>query len=75
MEKGIFKFFRHEHIFKGNGEQTLMIDVFDYESPLGILGRMADHLFLKEYMTSFLEKRNEIIKEFAETDRWKEVLK
>jgi len=75
MEKGIFKYFRHEHIFEEKGEQTLMIDVFDYESPFGIIGKIADHLFLKEYMRSFLEKRNEKIKEFAETDRWKEVLK
>ncbi len=74
MEKGIFKRFKHEHIFKEDQGQTLMIDVFDYESPLGILGQIADKLFLKKYMQNLLEKRNETIKEFAESGRWQEVL-
>ena len=74
MEKGIFKRFKHEHIFKELGGETLMIDIFDYGSPLGILGKLADKLFLKEYMKVFLEKRNETIKKFAESDQWKKVL-
>lgn len=74
MQKGIFKRFKHEHIFEEANGQTLMIDLFDYESPLGILGKIADKVFLENYMKTFLEKRNEIIKEFAETDKWKEVL-
>lgn len=75
MEKGAFKRFKHEHIFRSIEEQTLMEDVFDYESPLGILGRMADILFLKSYMTRLLESRNQTIKAFAESERWREVLK
>lgn len=74
MEKGIFKRFKHEHIFKESEGKTLMIDIFDYESPLGILGKIADKLFLKKYMKSLLEIRNETIKEFAESDKWKKVL-
>ncbi len=74
MQKGIFKCFRHDHIFHKVGEQSLMIDVFDYESPLGILGKLADTLFLKRYMKRFLEKRNQTIKHFAETEKWREVL-
>lgn len=73
--EGIFKRFKHEHFFKDMNGQTLVIDIFDYESPLGILGKIADRLFLKTYMTRFLEKRNETIKEFAESDKWKQVLK
>ncbi len=75
MVKGIFKRFKHEHTFKGNEGQTLMIDVFDYESPLGILGKIADKLFLERYMKKLLQKRNETIKEFAESEKWKDVLK
>ena len=66
--------FKHEHIFKEESGKTLMIDVFDYESPLGILGKIADWLFLQRYMEGLLEKRNETIKAFAESDRWREVL-
>jgi hypothetical protein len=51
-----------------------MTDVFDYESPLGVLGRLADSFFLKSYMKKLLEKRNQTIKEFAESEKWREVL-
>ena len=51
-----------------------MLDIFDYKSPFGILGRIADKLFLKKYMTKLLSERNRIVKEFAESDKWKEVI-
>lgn len=66
MTKGIFKRFRHEHQFKDIGDLTIMIDIFDYTSPLGILGKTADKLFLEKYMTRFLKERNKVIKAFAE---------
>ena len=74
MQKGIFKRFKHEHIFEEKEGQTKMIDIFDYESPFGILGKIADWVFLKKYMDSFLGKRNEIIREYAESLKWKEIL-
>jgi len=75
MEKGAFKWFRHEHLFTKTDDGTVMTDVFEYESPFGILGKLADRLFLKKYMTDLLTKRNETVKEFAETDKWKKVVK
>lgn len=74
MQSGIFKRFKHEHFFETSEEGTLMTDVFDYESPLGFLGRLADRLFLENYMKKLLEKRNETIKEFAESKKWRAVL-
>ena len=74
MKKGLFKRFRHEHIFTALEEKTLMLDIFDYESPLGILGQIADFLFLEQYMKSLLIKRNLTIKEFAESEKWKTLL-
>lgn len=74
MASGIFKSFKHEHHFKDLDGGTLMTDVFEYESPYGVLGRLADHLFLQKYMTKFLRERNQIIKEFAESDKWKKVI-
>lgn len=74
MVKGAFKGFRHEHHFKAVNEGTLMTDIFDYQSPLGILGKLVDMIVLKRYMTRLLDKRNKTIKEFAESDKWKSVL-
>lgn len=67
MVQGAFKSFRHEHRFKAiDANTTLMTDVFTFKSPLGILGRLADVLFLKRYMTKLLATRNEVIKQAAE---------
>lgn len=74
MISGIFKSFRHEHHFVKTGNTTKMVDSFDYCSPMGFLGRLVDMIYLEKYMTQLLEKRNQIIKEFAESDKWKSVL-
>jgi len=66
MVSGAFKRFKHDHFFTEVNEMVLMTDVFDYTSPYGFLGRMADVLFLKRYMTNLLLKRNAVIKDFAE---------
>ncbi|WP_294822946.1 SRPBCC family protein [uncultured Flavobacterium sp.] len=74
MQQGAFSGFLHEHIFEQKGSETLMRDIFDYQSPYDIFGRIADGLFLKKYMRGLLEERNRIIKEFAENESlWKEV--
>ena len=74
MQKGIFKSFKHQHIFKKTENLIEMTDIFEYKSPFGIFGQLADTLFLEKYMTEFLKERNQIIKEFAESDKWKLVL-
>ena len=74
MVKGAFSEFKHEHHFTESNGVTTMTDFFYYKSPLGLLGKLADKLFLKKYMIELLTKRNLIIKEFAESEKWKEVL-
>jgi len=51
MVRGAFARFRHVHQFTRRDRGTLMVDVFDYTSPLGPLGSIADVLFLRRYMT------------------------
>ena len=75
MVKGAFAEFKHEHHFVESHSGTLMTDYFDYKSPFGILGKLADRLFLIKYMTELLAERNRIVKEFAESEKWKEVIK
>jgi ligand-binding SRPBCC domain-containing protein len=74
MVKGAFKRFKHEHIFKLEDDVVVMTDRFDYESPFGILGKIADALFLEKYMTNLLVTRNAMVKEFAENEtKYKQV--
>jgi len=75
MVSGAFKRFDHDHKFEICGSGTRMTDVFDYTSPLGPLGRIADRLFLKRYMTRFLREKGEHLKRVAESaDEWQQYL-
>ena len=67
MVSGAFKRFDHDHLFESlPGGRTRMKDVFDYTSPLGLLGRIADGLFLERYMRNLFAGRNGVIKQLAE---------
>ena len=70
MIRGAFKRIDHDHFFEAAGGGTMMRDVFDYEAPLGILGRIAERLFLTAYMRRFLETRNRELKAVAESGEW-----
>jgi len=64
---GVFHSFRHEHIFNTIAvDKTEMIDRFNYKSPLGVLGKFADGLFLSNYMKNLLSIRANLLKEEAE---------
>jgi len=66
MTKGVFASMRHTHEFAAHGKSTLMRDTVCWKSPLGILGVIADILFLKRYMTKFIVERNTALKQIAE---------
>ena len=67
MVSGAFKSFRHEHRFTSSGDQTIMKDIFEFETPLGILGSIFNKLILTHYMTKLLKERNRVIKEAAQS--------
>ena len=71
MIKGAFSTMRHDHYFEMIGDNTEVKDVFEYNAPLGLLGKIAEKVFLTRYMRNFLIKRNLILKHVAETDEWK----
>jgi ligand-binding SRPBCC domain-containing protein len=66
MIKGPFKKLNHQHQFKTIDAQTEMTDVFEFQAPFGLLGRLVEKIFLKKYMLKLIEKRNEVIKFQAE---------
>lgn len=70
MLKGAFKSMKHSHKFEAIDGGTDMTDHFEFESPLGYLGRIANSLFLKSYMTRFLKDKNDILKRIAESEEW-----
>lgn len=72
MIAGAFKSMRHDHEFIAQPPGTLMVDRFEFESPLGILGRIVDRVFLAAYMRRFLVRRNQVLKNLAESEDWRE---
>ena len=70
MISGAFKRMVHDHEFAEHPTGTLMRDRFDFTSPLGILGKTADWIFLTSYMRRFIARRNEVLKQLAESAEW-----
>ncbi len=66
MIKGAFQSFVHIHEFIEQTDGTMMIDIFQYKSPLGIFGTVADKLFLEKYMSVFIATRAKELKRIAE---------
>lgn len=74
MVKGPFKKLHHQHRFAEINGQTIMTDVFELQAPLGVLGKLAEKLFLVRYMKRFLLIRKQYLKQVAESDAWKKYL-
>jgi ligand-binding SRPBCC domain-containing protein len=67
MQRGAFARWRHTHTFIVQPGGTLVVDDVDFASPLGVLGKLADALVLKSYMTRFLVRHNAHFKREAES--------
>lgn len=72
--QGDFKMMKHEHHFKPCDNGTILIDLFYFESPYGVMGHWFNNFYLTKYMKRLLEQRNKTIKEVAESERWKRLL-
>lgn len=62
MQRGAFRSFVHDHFFAEEGQHTRMTDVLAFAAPLGILGRIAETLVLRRYLTRLLTGRAEAIR-------------
>jgi len=71
MVSGAFKRMKHDHEFIAQPSGTVMVDRFEFQSPLGIIGRVVDRAFLGAYMRRFLLRRNDVLKKIAESERWR----
>lgn len=63
---GAFQSLRHVHVFTAINGGTLMRDTLTWTAPLGLLGILADKLFLERYMLRFLVIRNRNLKTIIE---------
>ena len=70
MISGAFKSMVHDHEFAEHPAGTSMSDRFEFKSPFGILGAIVDRVFLAAYMRRFIVRRNEVLKQLAESAEW-----
>jgi ligand-binding SRPBCC domain-containing protein len=75
MERGIFRYMRHDHFFWfSSPDETEMRDIFCFAAPVGILARLAEIMVLRRYMQALLRERNAVLRDIAESSAWREYL-
>lgn len=67
--KGPFKYWLHRHSFDVQAGKTIMTDRVDYKLPLGFLGNIAYHLFVKRIIENMFEFRHKKTKEILENKK------
>jgi ligand-binding SRPBCC domain-containing protein len=72
--KGDLKSYRHEHHFMQVENGTIVIDLVEMEEPRDAIGSILGKLFLKNYFEKILSKRNELVRQYAESDKWRAVM-
>ena len=69
---GLFTHFGHSYTFRSIGpSQTLMIDDFSFQSPLGLIGAAFDTAVLRCRMQSVLDFRAHALKSALESEEWR----
>lgn len=74
MVDGDFTYMKHEHHFKEIGNGTVAIDIMEFGTPYGWLGRLFERFYLYKHMSNLLMLRNQVIKDYAETEKWRVIL-
>lgn len=74
MTKGDFKSFEHQHFFKPIDNGTIVIDIINYDTPYGWFGKFVNKIYLQGYIERLINHRNEVIKKYAESDKWHALL-
>jgi len=65
---GPYTMWHHEHHFREVEGGIEMTDIVSYKLPLGILGRLAHFLFVKQQLKGIFEFRAKVIRNFFRTE-------
>jgi ligand-binding SRPBCC domain-containing protein len=58
---GPYAFWHHQHHFEDKGTHVLMTDIVNYAMPLGILGRIAHAVWVKNKLKGIFDYRTHVI--------------
>ena len=62
QEAGPYRLWWHEHTFHADGARTVMEDHVYYSPPLGVLGRLANRLFIVPTLRKIFQYRGDVIR-------------
>ena len=65
---GPFQSFWHRHEFSDESGVSVMTDLVRYRAPFGLLGRLAERVFLDRYLRVLLERRAAHLRSLAESE-------
>ncbi|MFQ3588155.1 MAG: SRPBCC family protein [Fimbriimonadaceae bacterium] len=65
-EKSPFAYWRHVHEFLADGDRTLLRDTVTYIPPMGLIGWVANALFISRDIDRMFAHRHRVTKEEAE---------
>ena len=63
---GPYKIWHHEHHFEQQENGVLMTDIVHYQPPLGIIGNIANSLFINKKLKKIFDHRYQVIVETFE---------
>jgi ligand-binding SRPBCC domain-containing protein len=72
--KGDLQSFRHEHHFKPVDNGTILIDIVEFGLPKDIIGKVFGKMYFRRYIEELIKKRTELVRSYAETEKWRAVL-
>jgi hypothetical protein len=64
----------HDYYFYDISEETVMVNHFYYKPKWGLIGELINILFLEKYISRIITKRNDLLREYAETEKWRKIL-
>ncbi len=64
--EGPFKSWRHRHFIEPHEKGALLRDEVEYETPLGVLGRLAAPLLVEPRLRRLFEYRHRVTREWCE---------
>ena len=64
--RGPFQSLRHTHEFHDHDGRTEMVDMLEWTLPFGVLGKLADTLFLRRHLLWFMTTKQRALKALAE---------
>ena len=53
---------------------TIIIDLVEFGMPKDVLGKIFGKIYFRKYLEELVQKRNDVVRSYAESEKWRAVL-